>query len=360
MKRLFTAAIAAIALAGALVPAEAQAQFYKGKRVTVLINYGAGGPTDVEGRLIARHLAKHIPGQPRVIVKNMPGAGGIVGSNYMGQVAKADGMTVAIFTPPTMSQVLDDPGLKVDFAKFIWLAGVGQPQICYMRKDAAPGISTVADILKARNFKAAGMRNTSGHDLRLRLSLDILGVDYKYVTGYRGLAKVSASVLQNETQYSRGSVPNYRSMVEPNLITPGHAITMWYYAPTNAQGMEVKFADLAGIPTFVETYAKLRGGKPSGIKFEALTLVNNLSTFMLRGSFVPAGTPAEAVAALRAAWRALPGDQAFVDDYKKAFRADPKILQSDVAQAHIDRVKSIDPKVVAFLKSFATAGKKKK
>jgi hypothetical protein len=149
-------------------------------------------------------------------------------------------------------------------------------------------------------------------------------------------------------------------MVEPNLITPGHAITMWYYAPTDAAGNEVKFADLAGIPTFVETYAKLRGGTPSGIKFEALTLVNNLSTFMLRGSFVPAGTPAEAVAALRAAWRALPGDQAFVDDYKKAFRADPKILQSDVAQAHIDRVKSIDPKLVAFLKSFATAGKKKK
>jgi tripartite-type tricarboxylate transporter receptor subunit TctC len=78
---------------------------------------------------------------------------------------------------------------------------------------------------------------------------------------------------------------------------------------------------------------------------------------MLRGSFVPAGTPQEAVDALRAAWRAMPGDQAFVGDYKKAFKADPKILQANVAQAHIDRVKSIDPKVVSFLKSFIKGGK---
>ena len=120
---------------------------------------------------------------------------------------------------------------------------------------------------------------------------------------------MSAGVLQDETQYSCGSVPNYRSMVEPNLIKAGHAITMWYYAPTDPSGKEVKFADLAGIPTFTESYRKLRGGDPSGIKFEALTLVNNLSTFMLRGSFVPAGTPKAAVDALRAAWRAMLGFQ---------------------------------------------------
>ena len=141
------------------------------------------------------------------------------------------------------------------------------------------------------------------------------------------------------------------------LIKAGHAITMWYYAPTDPSGKEVKFADLAGIPTFTESYRKLRGGDPSGIKFEALTLVNNLSAFMLRGSFVPAGTPKAAVDALRAAWRELPGDAEFVGDYKKAFKADPKILQAETAQAHIDRVKSIDPKVVAFLKGFIKSGK---
>ncbi len=356
MKRMITAVTGILAVAAFALPGAADAQFYKGKRITVLINYGAGGPTDVEGRLIARHLARHIAGKPRVIVKNMPGAGGIIGSNFMGEVARPDGMTVAIFTPPTISQLLDDPGLRIDFTKFQWLAGVGQPQVCYMRKDAAPGISTVADLLKAKTFKAAGMRNTSSHDIRLRLSLDLLGAKYKYVTGYRGLAKVAAGVLQNETQYSCGSVPNFRSMVEPNLIKTGLAISMFYYAPSDAQGNEVRFADLAGIPTFLDVYKKLRGGMPSGIKYRSLRLVNNLSTYMLRGSFVPAGTPKAAVDALRAAWRALPGDQTFVAEYRKAFRAEPKILQAKAAQAHINSIGTTDPEVVSFLKKYIRGG----
>lgn len=353
MKRLFSTAISVLALAAIALPGNAaNAQFYKGKRVTVLINYGAGGPTDVEGRLLARHLAKHIAGKPKIIVKNRPGAGGIVGSNYMGQVAKPDGLTMAIFTPPIISQVLGDPGLKIDFSKFIWLAGIGQPQICYMRKDAGSGVSTVGDILKIKSFKAGGMRNTSSHDIRLRLSLDLIGAKYKYVTGYRGLSKVAASVLQNETQYSCGSVPNYRGMVEPNLINTGKALTMWYYAPIGPDGKEVKFADLSGIPTFLDVYKKLRGGTPSGIKYTAFTVVNNLATFMLRGSFVPAGTPKAAVDALRAAWKALPDDPEFVSEYRKAFKAEPKIVQSAAAQAHVDNVKNIDLKVVNFLKKY--------
>lgn len=356
MKRTIFALLGAAAILVGGLAGNADAQFYKGKRITVLINYGAGGPTDVEGRVIARHLAKHIPGKPRVIVKNMPGAGGIIGSNYMGEVARPDGMTVAIFTPPTISQVLDDPGLRVDFTDFTWLAGVGQPQVCYMRKDAAPGIAKVDDILKAKEFKAAGMRNTSSHDIRLRLSLDMLGAKYKYVTGYRGLAKVSAGVLQNETQYSCGSVPNYRSLVEPNLIKTGLAIPTWYYAPIDDSGKEVKYADLAGIPTFLEVYRKLRGGTPSGMEFRAYRMLNNLSTYMLRGSFVHAKTPKAAVDALRVAWKALPGDKAFVAEYRKAFKAPPKIIQGKAAAAHVRSIKTLDPKMVSFLKKYTGVG----
>lgn len=355
MKRVFTTLLGAAVAITVSWAGAAQAQFYKGKRITVLINYGAGGPTDVEGRLIAKHLVKHIPGKPRMIVKNLPGAGGIIGSNYMGEVAKPDGMTVAIFTPPTISQLLGDPGLRVDFSDFNWLAGVGQPQVCYMRKDA--GVAKPEDITKVKGFKAAGMRITSSHDVRLRLSLDLLGADYKYVTGYRGLAKVSASVMQNESQYSCGSVPNYRGMVEPNLIKTGQAINTWYYAPIDDGGKEIKYADLAGIPTFLEVYKKAKGGAPSGVKFEAYKAMNNLSTYMLRGSFVHGKSPAPAVKALRAAWRALANDKDFASDYEKAFKAPPKIIQADAAAAQIKAIKSVDPKLVTFLKKFTKAKK---
>ncbi|MGH7812005.1 MAG: hypothetical protein ACREP5_17145 [Candidatus Binatia bacterium] len=68
----------------------AERPFYQGKNITFLINFSAGGPTDIEGRIVARHLAKYIPGNPVVVVQNMSGAGGVTGMNFLGEVAKPD------------------------------------------------------------------------------------------------------------------------------------------------------------------------------------------------------------------------------------------------------------------------------
>ena len=84
-----------------------------------------------------------------------------------------------------------------------------------------------------------------------------------------------------------------------------------------------------------------------------------MSTYMLRGSFSPKGVPAAALADLRAAWAKLPNDKTFVAEYSKAFKAPPKIVAASVAKAHIDSIKSTDPKIVGFLKDFAKGGKKK-
>ncbi|MDE0059791.1 MAG: hypothetical protein OXI22_07725 [Defluviicoccus sp.] len=348
MKRLLSVTLAGAVAALVGLAGAAEAQFYKGKRITILINYSAGGPTDIEGRLVAKHLSKHIPGNPGIIVKNVPGAGGITGSNYMGQVAKPDGLSLAIFTPPLISQVLQDPGLRVDFSKFVWLAGIGHPQVCYIRKDA--GVSKVDDILKIKGFKAAGMRVTSSHDLRFRMALDLLGADYKYVTGYKGLAKVVAGVMQNETQFSCGSVPGFRKNVEPNLIQPGHAIALWYYSAVGPDGKEVRNPHLKGIPTYLDVYQELKGKKPSGVQYDAFQLINNLSVSMLRGSFVPAGTPDEAVKALRAAWAAVARDKDFAADYTKVIKAPPNIILAEAAQAHVDAAGKVSPEIVAFFK----------
>ena len=73
--------------AGRIVPDSAQAQFYKGKTITMIVNYPAGGPTDLEGRIVALHLPAHIPGNPTIVVKNVGGAGGLIGSNQLGEAA---------------------------------------------------------------------------------------------------------------------------------------------------------------------------------------------------------------------------------------------------------------------------------
>src|SRR6201991_2932111 len=85
-------------LASTTLPAVAQEPFYKGKRLNLVINFAAGGPTDIEGRLLAKHIAKHIGGHPTVIVQNKDGAGGLVGTNFVGELGPRDGSMFGYFT----------------------------------------------------------------------------------------------------------------------------------------------------------------------------------------------------------------------------------------------------------------------
>jgi tripartite-type tricarboxylate transporter receptor subunit TctC len=160
------------------IVAAADTPFYKGKTLTVLINYATGGPTDIEGRLVAKHLPKHIPGQPFVIVNNMPGAGGITATNYLGEVAKPDGLTMAYFTGTFFNILLSDPTLRVDMAKFAYIASIEGASIAYIRKDVAPGLNDAHDILKAQMFRAGGLSVASTKDVRFRMELDLLGAKY--------------------------------------------------------------------------------------------------------------------------------------------------------------------------------------
>src|SRR6478735_10115033 len=94
---LRTALIALCALLTAVGAAPAQ-DFYKGKRLTLMINFAAGGPTDIEGRLFARHIQRHIEGRPNIIIQNMDGAGGLIGTNWLGEVAPKDGTVLGYLT----------------------------------------------------------------------------------------------------------------------------------------------------------------------------------------------------------------------------------------------------------------------
>ncbi len=167
-----------------LVPAlAAERPFYQGKNVNFIINFAAGGPTDIEGRIVARHLAKHIPGQPTLIPQNMAGAGGVTGMNFLGEVAKPDGQTLGYFTGPYNHQMMRTPSLRIDLMKLPFIASIQGVTVCYIRSDVPPGIKKPTDIAKAERFRAGGLSYDSNKDLRFRLAFDILGLKYDYVTG---------------------------------------------------------------------------------------------------------------------------------------------------------------------------------
>src|SRR5882724_12243259 len=105
-------------------PASAQADFYSGKTIELIVSTGVGGGLDANARVVARHLANHIPGQPGIVVKNMPGAGHIRAANYVFAQAPKDGSTIATFIPIfVMAQVLErSRSIQFNSAQFNWLA----------------------------------------------------------------------------------------------------------------------------------------------------------------------------------------------------------------------------------------------
>src|SRR5262249_46356897 len=112
----------AAALVCAALPAHADDPFYKGKRLTALINFAAGGPTDIEGRLLARHIGTHIEGQPSIIVQNMEGAGGLIGNQYVGEVAPKDGTVLGYFTGAAWLYATAPEKHRVDFKTYEFIA----------------------------------------------------------------------------------------------------------------------------------------------------------------------------------------------------------------------------------------------
>src|ERR1700752_2015423 len=117
-------AAATAILVAAPVPASAQADFYSGKTIELIVSTGVGGGLDANARVVARHLANHIPGQPVIVVKNMPGAGHIRAANYVFTQAPKDGSTIATFIPIfVMAQVLErSRSIQFNSAQFNWLA----------------------------------------------------------------------------------------------------------------------------------------------------------------------------------------------------------------------------------------------
>ena len=125
----------------------------------MIVNYPVGGPTDLEGCIVALHLPNHIPRNPNVVVKMFGGAGGIVGSNQLGE-ARPDGNTT------------DSSAMKTKYSDFVPVFGVESPLVVYMRGDTSPGVKVSEDLMKTQEFKALSLNlQNSGVSSRLRLRL---------------------------------------------------------------------------------------------------------------------------------------------------------------------------------------------
>jgi len=346
-----SAAIAAcVAFLGA-VHAQAQTEpFYQGKRLTLLINFAAGGPADIEGRLFARHFGKHIEGHPGIVVQNRDGAGGLVGVNYLGELGPRDGTMGGYLTAAAWNSVIDPASYRVDFATFEFVAYQPVNVIYFMRADIAPGMKSAADLLRATDLVAGGLGVDSSKDLLIRLALDMLGVPYKYVTGFRSSAPARLALQRGEINFFSESTPSYFAAVEPTLVKTGLALPVFYdpiydgntFAP-------FKPMDDQAVSGFPEFYRRLKGKLPSGPMWDAYRSNLAVDAAMLRTVVLPPGVPAAAVEALRSAVARLNDDPEFAAEAQKSLQFVPHYVTGGDLNTQVRRALVVKPEVRSFV-----------
>lgn len=199
-------ALFCIFLAGALsASAQGAGEFYAGKSITLIISTGSGGGLDASARLVARHMSKHIPGNPSIVPKNMPGAGHILATNFVYGVAPKDGTTIASILPSFVGyQKIDGKGANYDAAKFNWLgASDVDNQNLYVWHTA--GVKTVADA-RQKEVLMGGTGAGSYTVLWPILMNNLLGTKFKIVSGYKSTKEIHLAMQRGEVQGRAGNL----------------------------------------------------------------------------------------------------------------------------------------------------------
>ena len=188
-------------IAALLLPVHAGATFYQGKTVTIISGTTAGSAYDTYARLIATHMGKHIPGNPTLIVQNMPGGGSIIAANFLYGVAKPDGLTIASVNPALyFNQLAGRKELRFNWSKFNWIASPDwSDHVLYMRSDTP--CKTIYDVAAASSppkCTATGT-GTTGHYLP-KLLEETIGTKFQIILGYPGAPEMDLAVERNEAQ----------------------------------------------------------------------------------------------------------------------------------------------------------------
>lgn len=175
------------------------AAFYKGKQVAVIIGYPAGGGYDTYARLLARHIGRHIPGEPNMLPRNMPGAGSMIAANYLYILAPKDGTEFGIFAGGmALNPLLGNKKARFDPEKFLWIGSMNQETSLCVSWATSP-IKTIQDAFKKQLI--IGTASSTGTSFVFPTAANnLLGTKFKLVSGYRGSRGIMLALERGEVQ----------------------------------------------------------------------------------------------------------------------------------------------------------------
>ncbi len=311
------------------------AQFYKGKTVRVTVGFSAGGGFDLWARVVARHIGRHIPGEPTVIVENITGAGGLIQTNQLFKATKPDGLTIGhVNGGLILGQMLGQPGYDFDPQKFIYIGAANKENAVFVFGKKSGITSAEKWRTSPTPVKIGGLVPGNFVDNMDRVAKDVLNFPTQIVTGYKGTADILIATDSGELAGGPPSWDNVKTNRKKALESGDLVVVL--------QGTAKPLKELPKVPRMIE-YAKTDEQKK--LVEVAIHYPNDYS----RPFALPPGTPKERVEILRKAWQETMKDKEFLAEVEKMqLTLDPTTaeeLTAAVANSH-----KIDPGLKAKLK----------
>jgi tripartite-type tricarboxylate transporter receptor subunit TctC len=330
--RLRSAAVAIAAATVCVAPAAAQ-EFFRGKTVNIYIGFGAGGSYDFYGHLMARHLGKHLPGNPVVVANSMPGAGSLRAANFLFTVAPKDGTALGIVTQTLpLEEVLGNPGAKYRSAEFNWIGRVTNVADIVMTWHTSK--TRNIDDLRRIETPIATTGPGSPTDGFPRLLNALAGTKFKLVSGYQGSTAGMLAMERGETDASSTSWGTLTSRRSDWLRDKRVNLLLFYMGERFPEAPDVPAAGEMGLTEEGRQILKLyASGADIGRSFIA-----------------PPGVAAERVAELRRAFDLAVADPALREEIRKA-NADLEPLSGAAMQKMVEDILKSPPALVERMKN---------
>jgi tripartite-type tricarboxylate transporter receptor subunit TctC len=329
---------------GSLPPARAD-NFYKGKTIRFVVGLAPGGGYDLSARTIGRHMGKHIPGNPTIVVENMTGAGSLIAANYTYNSAKPDGLFVGVWNSGlVLRQALGDKAMRFYGRKFGWIGAPtkGTPSCSIM---AHTGLKSIKDILAAdRELKMGSTGPGSTYDDLPQILNRTLGTKFKVISGYEGTSTILVAMRRKEVDGGCWGWESARTTARPMLDAKGDEKLIPFLIHRHEPDPEVKDLPLAS---------------------EVIKGEDNLSAYQTwvgtyefqRPFTVPPGTPKERLGLLRKGFANTMTDPEFVAEAEKS-KLETTYVSGEEIERHVDKVLSITPKAKELLDFLVTKPKR--
>jgi tripartite-type tricarboxylate transporter receptor subunit TctC len=354
-RRQFVAAGSAAAAASAfgLVGAKAQGSAdFAGQTIEWTIPFSEGGGSDVWARFFAPYLSRHLPGNPNVIVRNVPGGGSITGTNEFVARARPDGLSLIGTSGSTQFPfLLGDPRVRYDYAKLEPVLVSPTGGVVYI--PATFGVEDASQLgqLADRELVYASQGATS-LDLVPLLAFQVMGLNVRHVFGMTGRGDGRLAFERGEATIDYQTSSAYLTNVVP-LVEAGNAVPLFSWGVLDAQGNVQRDPTFPDLPHFVEAYEMMHGSAPSGVEFNAYLAFFGSGFAAQKPAMLPEGTPAEIIAAYRQAFADVVADPELQANKGDVLGEYEQAVGDDVEGLY--RVAtSIDPEARDWVRNFLT------